>query len=109
VAYCGWRARPGREFDVFTSLSFVFVFALYFLPTIIGWNKTHKTGIFLVNLFLGWTFIGWVVALFWALSSDRIVPVHYVPVVATAGPFCSRCGRVAVGGAHFCRACGSTV
>jgi hypothetical protein len=27
-------------------------------------------GIFLLNLFLGWTVVGWVVALIWAITSE---------------------------------------
>jgi hypothetical protein len=43
--------------------------ALYFLPTIIAAVRHKKDilGIVLVNIFLGWTFIGWIVALIWAL------------------------------------------
>jgi hypothetical protein len=43
---------------------------LYFLPTIIASNRGHEiTGILLFNLFFGWTGIGWVVMLLWALLS----------------------------------------
>jgi len=31
---------------------------LYFLPAIIGRDKRDATGIFLLNLFLGWTVVG---------------------------------------------------
>ena len=47
--------------------SLLFLTVLYFLPSIIGRDKREATGIFLVNLFLGWTLIGWVVALALAL------------------------------------------
>jgi hypothetical protein len=55
--------------------------AIHFLPTIIAAlrNSRSVVGIFLVNLFLGWTVIGWVVALVWALSSDRKVVYAYAP------------------------------
>ena len=45
--------------------------ALYFLPTIIAAVRPKKDilGIVLVNIFLGWTFIGWIVALIWALAA----------------------------------------
>jgi hypothetical protein len=43
---------------------------LYFLPTIIAHNRGHEiTGILLFNLLLGWTGIGWIVMLLWALLS----------------------------------------
>lgn len=43
---------------------------IYFLPTIIGRHKANATAIFMLNLFLGWTFLGWVVALIWACTQD---------------------------------------
>jgi hypothetical protein len=42
---------------------------IYFLPTLFASGKQHWAGVFVVNLFLGWTLIGWVCALAWAVSS----------------------------------------
>jgi hypothetical protein len=55
---------------------FGFGFVLYFLPAIIALarNKRDTTSILILNLFLGWTAIGWVIALVWALKQD----VYYV-------------------------------
>jgi len=50
---------------------------LYFLPSILGRNKKSFTSILLLNIFLGWTLIGWVVALVWAVSPDAIPVVFY--------------------------------
>ena len=49
----------------------IFGFALYFLPAIIAAARhTHNaTGVLLLNLFLGWTMIGWFVALLMAIFS----------------------------------------
>ena len=54
---------------------FGFGLVLYFLPAIIALarNKRDTTSILLLNLFLGWTAIGWVIALVWAVKHD--VPV----------------------------------
>lgn len=43
----------------------------YFLPTVIVWFRRHPNGlaIYLLNLFLGWTLIGWVIALVWSCTS----------------------------------------
>jgi hypothetical protein len=51
---------------------FGFGFAMYFLPTIIAFarSKRDTTSILLLNFFLGWTMIGWVVALVWAVKTD---------------------------------------
>lgn len=34
-------------------------------------KKKDKGAIFALNFFLGWTFIGWVLALVWALKKDN--------------------------------------
>ena len=47
---------------------------LYFLPTVLGWSKRDRASIFVVNLFLGWTLVGWVVALAWALKHEAPRP-----------------------------------
>jgi hypothetical protein len=51
---------------------FGFGFVMYFLPSILALarNKRDTTAIVLLNFFLGWTMIGWVVALVWAVKTD---------------------------------------
>jgi len=47
-------------------------FFIHFLPTMIAGSR-HAANfwwIFVINLFFGWTLIGWVIALVWALQ-DR--------------------------------------
>lgn len=41
---------------------------IYFMPAIDAKikNHPHRDGIFLLNLFFGWTVIGWMIALIWA-------------------------------------------
>ena len=48
----------------------VFLFFLYFAPSFTASSREHPNigGIIVVNIFLGWTLIGWVVALAWACS-----------------------------------------
>lgn len=50
----------------------VVALALYFVPSFIAVNKNkrNKNAIFALNLLLGWTFVGWVVALVWSLMRD---------------------------------------
>ena len=81
----------------------LFAIVLYFLPTIIGHNKRNAVGIFLLNFFLGWTIIGWIIALIWACTSDVRLPVF---VVAGHGHFCCHCGKVNPADGRFCWACG---
>jgi len=47
------------------------ILGLYFLPTITGYKKKNAGAIFALNLLLGWTFIGWVVAFVWAATVDN--------------------------------------
>ena len=51
---------------------FGFGFVLYFLPSIIAFAHGKRDGvsILVLNLFLGWTAVGWVIALVWALKQD---------------------------------------
>lgn len=47
----------------------VLIFTIYFLPTLIAFFRQHKNklAIFLLNLLLGWTVLGWVVSLVWSV------------------------------------------
>jgi hypothetical protein len=46
---------------------------LYFIPFIIAHENHHRNAapIFVINLFLGWTLLGWVGALAWSLTSQQ--------------------------------------
>ena len=46
---------------------------LYFLPSICAFTRGHpsKAGILILNIFLGWSLIGWVVSLVWAFTDTR--------------------------------------
>lgn len=46
---------------------------LYFLPTFIANERRHHQGaaIFVLNLLLGWTAIGWIAALIWSATAVR--------------------------------------
>jgi putative effector of murein hydrolase LrgA (UPF0299 family) len=50
------------------------VLALYFLPSIVAIARkvTHQGSVIVINVFLGWTFIGWVVALAMACRTRRV-------------------------------------
>ncbi|MGD0497603.1 MAG: superinfection immunity protein [Bryobacteraceae bacterium] len=79
--------------------------ALYFLPTFIGQSKRNAGAIFTLNLLLGWTVIGWVVALIWAMTVDAS-PAEKELHVAVAGSFCSGCGVGLPADSRFCTKCG---
>lgn len=52
-------------------LFFIFACFVLYLPSAIGEHRRHhqRHAITALNLFLGWTFIGWVAALVWALTA----------------------------------------
>ena len=58
----------------------LFACAFYWLPTIIAVvRRTHTAmGVAVVNFFMGWTGIGWIVALVWALAASPAQQVVYV-------------------------------
>lgn len=57
----------------------MFAIALYFAPAIIAAarNTHNATAILLLNLFLGWTVVGWFVALLMALCSAPCWAYYY--------------------------------
>lgn len=66
--YARREASESSGFRILFGILFSAVTLLYMLPTGVSLirNGRNKLPIFLLNLFLGWTFIGWVVALVWA-------------------------------------------
>lgn len=89
----------------------IFAVLLYFMPTIVAMVlREDPLIIFLVNLFLGWTVIGWFAALFWAVAERNALQITQVRTVpASSGRFCSHCGAAASPGAALCPNCGRVV
>jgi hypothetical protein len=54
------------------GLFLMILFIPYWTPTIIAFVRKHPSrgGILALNFFFGWTFVGWVVTLAWALSDN---------------------------------------
>ncbi len=50
--------------------------AVYFLPTIFAVFRHHANAlaIFLIDLLLGWTVVGWIGALVWTLATPAAAP-----------------------------------
>ena len=57
--------------NIFLLFLWFIAVLLYLIPSFVGWNKKNINSIFTLNILLGWTFIGWVVALVWAVSNDN--------------------------------------
>jgi hypothetical protein len=83
---------------------------LYFLPSIIAHNNTNFGGVFVLNLLLGWTLVGWIIALIWALGGDsrRVVAMHQAAGFGGAN-FCVRCGYAQATRGRFCSNCGCAI
>lgn len=74
-------AAEQEEDDMNPLLALVLLVAplvLYFLPTFVAGRRKHPQGtpIFLVNVFLGWTVLGWFVALIWASTAIEKRPAR---------------------------------
>jgi amino acid transporter len=52
-------------------LASVFFGSIYFLPTLAARSRHHHNteAILLLNLFFGWTILGWIAALIWASTA----------------------------------------
>ena len=57
---------------------------VYFIPTIVAGQRDHyqKNAIFVLNLLLGCTLVGWVAALVWACTLPSRTTVITAPVTA---------------------------
>jgi T4 superinfection immunity protein len=57
------------------SFALLVTLALYFVPSIVAVARkvTNQGSVIVINVFLGWTFIGWVVALAMACRTSRAV------------------------------------
>ena len=77
-------AAAGASFGV--VILFVILGALYFLPTIIAALRHHHNTamIAILNFFLGWTFIGWVI--FLAMSFGNPSPQQTIIHNVYGGP-----------------------
>lgn len=53
-------------------MALIIIILFYFLPTIIAVlaKKDNALSISILNLFFGWTLIGWVISLVWATTKN---------------------------------------
>jgi hypothetical protein len=48
------------------------VSGIYVLPSIVGRGRRNAASIKRMNLLLGWTVIGWILAMIWAIKRDDV-------------------------------------
>jgi hypothetical protein len=67
------------------GLFLMILFIPYWIPTIIAFVRKHPSrgGILALNFFFGWTFVGWVVSLAWALSDNSVRAGQHTVIVNT--------------------------
>lgn len=53
-----------------TIISLGTAILLYLLPTVIAFKRGHRSkgGIAVLNILLGWTILGWIIALIWSFT-----------------------------------------
>jgi hypothetical protein len=64
---------------------------LYFLPSFAAWGKRNWGAISLLNLLLGWTLIGWIVALVWGWTMEAARPKSVEAASEIPSEFCVHC------------------
>jgi len=69
------RSSTGESNHMALAVLCIIGFIAYWVPTLAANSNRHRNraAIGMLNLFLGWTFIGWVVALLWA-DTDNCEP-----------------------------------
>jgi hypothetical protein len=85
AAVTGWEESENpsageRALNVIAGLAALWIFGvIYLLPTLIALHReVRQIGpIVLINIVFGWVFIGWFVAMAWALSSTRPLQVTH--------------------------------
>ena len=57
--------------EVTGMIYLIAVIFIYLIPTVVAYDRSHHqtAAILLTNVLLGWTFIGWVVALIWSATA----------------------------------------
>ena len=77
----------------------IILLAVYFLPTLIAYNRKHKSraGVALLNLLFGWTLLGWIVCFVWACAGE--------PAPGDTKT-CPACAEIVKAAANVCRFCG---
>ena len=99
---------------IFGALAIILgVVLMYFLPLWVAKRRKHpaENSIGIVNLFFGWTVIGWIGCLAWAFMPGRIPVTIEAPTPTPAGDMraCPHCAEPSRKSAKICRFCNREV
>lgn len=89
--------------DIVTAVFLIFIAGLlYLIPAIIASQRHHHQSgaILMVNLFLGWTALGWLAALVWSMTAVK------PELSKDATKQCPACAERVLKEAKVCRFCG---
>ena len=65
--------RLNMQIIIILIVTIMFIY-VYFFPCYVAYkakNKRYRNGIIVLNLFLGWTLLGWIGALIWAVTIEK--------------------------------------
>ncbi|MBN1369474.1 MAG: superinfection immunity protein [Dehalococcoidaceae bacterium] len=116
--------RPPGPLEIGLILLIVFIIPVYFLPTIIALARhaDNRLAIFLINLFLGWSLVGWVVALVLSFSKTNGIVQNGQTIIVSQNTgdnrgnskedgikYCTKCGAKLGEDVQYCSKCGTKV
>ncbi|MBL5920595.1 superinfection immunity protein [Lelliottia amnigena] len=93
---------------VFAFITALISLAGYFIPSIISFSRGHQSAwaITMLNLLLGWTFLGWVIALVWSVGVvDEPAPQPVEPKNNLRLAKCNHCDEMIDTRATACYFC----
>lgn len=81
---------------------------LYFVPSVVAMTRHHRNGVAIgmLNIFLGWTLLGWVIALVWAFTAN-VEPSQQAKQPRLVK--CPECAELIQLDAKRCKHCGAAV
>ncbi|MEM5490874.1 superinfection immunity protein [Enterobacter cloacae] len=86
-------------------LVILFLLAVYLLPSINAFNRWHKDkkAVLALNLFLGWTAIGWIGSLIWSFTGPNLKKERLKE--SYTSKTCPHCAELVKIDARICRFC----